>query len=131
MDAKRLKPSNLTQIKACGFLLQSSLVPQAGKLEEVMTTPKTLILVTALFAGGTSLVLAQNATRTGEQLPVAGGAAGSPTVSGPASGTTRTARHHGTRHHRMYMMAVNRTHKGSKLTPDNNAKPLSEWLHRP
>ena len=96
-----------------------------------MTTPKTLILVTALFAGGTSLVLAQNATRTGEQLPVAGGAAGSPMVSGPTSGTTRTARHHGTRHHRMYMMSVDRTHKGSKLTPANNAKPLSEWLHRP
>jgi hypothetical protein len=31
----------------------------------------------------------------------------------------------------MYMMTVNRTHKGSKLTPDSNAKPLSEWLHRP
>jgi hypothetical protein len=94
-----------------------------------MTTVKTLILVTALLAGGTSLVLAQNTT--GEQLPVAGGAAGSPTVSGPASGTTRTARHHGTKHHRMYMMSVNRTHKGSKLTPANNDKPLSEWLHRP
>src|SRR6516225_6598858 len=39
--------------------------------------------------------------------------------------------YHGTRHHRMYMMAVNRTHKGSKLTPANKAKPLSEWLHRP
>jgi hypothetical protein len=50
---------------------------------------------------------------------------------GPASISARTARHHGTRHHRMYMMSVNRTHKGSKLAPANNAKPLSEWLHRP
>jgi hypothetical protein len=90
-----------------------------------MNTPKTLILVTALLAGGTSLVLAQNSPPTSGQLPVVGGA-------GPASGTsTRAARHHGTRHHRMYMMSVNRTHKGSKLTPANNDKPLSEWLHRP
>ena len=50
---------------------------------------------------------------------------------GPASIPARTARHHGTRHHRMYMMSVNRTHKGSKLAPANNAKPLSEWLNRP
>jgi len=45
--------------------------------------------------------------------------------------STRTARHHGTRHHRMYMMSVNRSHKGSKLAPASNARPLSEWLHRP
>ena len=32
----------------------------------------------------------------------------------------RTTRHYG---HRMYMMTVNRTHKGSKLTPANNANP--------
>ena len=60
------------------------------------------------------------------------GAADSPPALGSTSGTsTRAARHHGTRHHRMYMMSVNRTHKGSKLTPANNDKPLSEWLHRP
>jgi hypothetical protein len=82
-----------------------------------MSTLKTLILVTALLAGGTSLVLAQNGPSTGGQLPVASGPHGS------ASGTsTRTARHHGTKHHRMYMMSVNRTHKGSKLTPASNAK---------
>jgi hypothetical protein len=85
-----------------------------------MTTPKTLFLVTALLASGTSLVLAQNSP-TGGQLPVAG-AAGSPATPGSASGTsTRTARHHGTKHHRMYMMSINRTHKGSKLTPASNA----------
>jgi hypothetical protein len=81
-----------------------------------MTTPKTLFLVTALLASGTSLVLAQNSP-TGGQLPVAG-----PATPGSASGTsTRTARHHGTKHHRMYMMSINRTHKGSKLTPASNA----------
>jgi hypothetical protein len=32
----------------------------------------------------------------------------------------RTTRHYG---HRMYMMSVNRTHKGSKLTPASNADP--------
>jgi len=45
-----------------------------------------------------------------------------------ASVPAQTVRYYG---HRMYMMSVNRTQKGSKLTPDNNAKPLSEWLHRP
>jgi hypothetical protein len=45
-----------------------------------------------------------------------------------ASVPDRTVRYYG---HRMYMMSVNRTEKGSKLTPDNDAKPLSEWLHRP
>ncbi|HEV2716524.1 MAG TPA: hypothetical protein VGU64_14780 [Terriglobales bacterium] len=43
-----------------------------------MITLKSLILATALLAGATSLVLA----------PVAGGAAASPAVSGPASGTS-------------------------------------------
>jgi hypothetical protein len=88
-----------------------------------MTTLKTLVVVTALLAGGTSLVLAQIGPPTGGQLPVAGGAARSPAAPGPASGiSTRTAHHHGAKHHRMYMMTVNRTHKGSKLTPANNAK---------
>src|SRR6516162_596380 len=32
----------------------------------------------------------------------------------------RSTRHYG---HRMYMMTVNRSHKGSKLTPANNANP--------
>jgi hypothetical protein len=88
-----------------------------------MTTLKTLIVVTALVANGTSLVVAQNGPPTSGQLPVAGGAAGTPAAPDLASGTsTRTAHHHGTKHHRMYLMSVNRTHKGSKLTPANNAK---------
>ena len=97
-----------------------------------MTTLKTLIVVTALVANGTSLVVAQNGPPTSGQLPVAGGAAGTPAAPDLASDTsTRTARHHGKRHHRMYMMSVNRSHKGSKLAPASNARPLSEWLHRP
>jgi hypothetical protein len=56
-------------------------------------------------------------------------APGNPAAPGAiASVPGRTVRYYG---HRMYMMSVNRTQKGSKLTPDNNAKPLSEWLHRP
>jgi hypothetical protein len=87
-------------------------------------TLKNLMLVTALLAGSTSLALAQNGPPTGGQSPVAGGAAGSRAAPGPASGTsTRTAHHHGTKHHRMYMMSVNRIHKGSKLTPTSHAKP--------
>src|SRR5215470_1859509 len=97
-----------------------------------MTTLKTFTIVAALLAGGTSLAMAQNAPATGGQRPVAGGAASNPAASGTAASIpARIARHHGTRHHRMYMMSVNRTHKSSKLTPDSNAKPLSEWLHRP
>jgi hypothetical protein len=97
-----------------------------------MTTLKSLMMVSALLLGGTSLGMAQNSAPTGGQPPVAGGAAVNPAASGTAASIPdRTARHHGTRHHRMYMMTVNRTHKGSKLTPDSNAKPLSEWLHRP
>ena len=96
-----------------------------------MATLKTLIVVTALLANGTSLVMAQNGPPTSGQLPVAGGAASTRAAPDLASGTTRTARHHGTRHHRMYMMSVNRSHKGSKLVPASNAGPLSEWLHRP
>jgi hypothetical protein len=102
--------------------LQSFLAHKQGEcgldeLEEVMTTLKGLILATALLAGGSSLGFAQNAPATTAQPPVVG-VAGS---HGPAS--SKTARHHGTKHHRVYMMSVNRTHKGSKLTPTGNAKP--------
>jgi hypothetical protein len=97
-----------------------------------MTTLKSLMMVGALLVSGASLAVAQNGAATGGQAPVAGGAVGNPAApSTKASIPDRTARHHGTRHHRMYMMSINRTHKGSKLTPANNAKPLSEWLHRP
>ena len=97
-----------------------------------MTTLKSLMMVSALLVGGVSLAVAQNGPATGGQAPIASGAAGNPAAPGTAASIpARTARHHGTRHHRMYMMSVNRTHKGSKLTPASNAKPLSEWLHRP
>jgi hypothetical protein len=96
-----------------------------------MTTLKMMI-VSALLVGGASLAVAQNGPATGGQAPVAGGAAGNPAAPVPAASIpARTARHHGTRHHRMYMMSANRAHKGSNLTPASNAKPLSEWLHRP
>jgi hypothetical protein len=88
-----------------------------------MTTLKTLIVVIALLVSRTSLVMAQNGPLTSGQMAVAGGAAGTPAAADLASGTsTRTAHNHGTKHHRMYMMLVNRTHKGSKLTPANNVK---------
>jgi len=93
-----------------------------------MPTLKSLMMVGALFVGGAGPFCA-----TANELPDASAvdrqvaAAPGPAASTPA----RTAHHRGTRHHRMYMMTVNRTHKGSKLMPANNAKPLSEWLHRP
>jgi hypothetical protein len=91
-----------------------------------MTTLKSLMMVSALLVGGAGPFCA-----TANELP--GG--WPPVAAAPDPATTpiptRTAHHHGTKYHRMYMMSVNRTHKGSKLTPANNDKPLSEWLHRP
>jgi len=84
-----------------------------------MTTLKSLMMVSALLVGGTSLGVAQNGPPTGGQPPVAGGAAVNPAASTSAWSARR---HHGTRHHRMYM-SVNRTHKGSKLTPAKNVEP--------
>lgn len=43
-----------------------------------MTTLRYLTIVAALFAGGTSLAIAQNGLPTGGEHPVAGGAAGGP-----------------------------------------------------
>ena len=82
-----------------------------------MTTLKSLMMVSALLVGGASLAVAQNGSLTGGQPP----AAGNPAT--PSPGASPARRHHGTRHHRMYMISVNRTHKGSKLTPASNAKP--------
>ena len=82
-----------------------------------MTTLKSLMMVSALLVGGASLAVAQNGSPTGGQPP----AAGNPATPSPAASPAR--RHHGTRHHRMYMISVNRTHKGSILTPASNAKP--------
>jgi hypothetical protein len=42
----------------------------------IMTTLKTLTIVAALLAGGTSLAIAQNGPATGGERPVAGGANG-------------------------------------------------------
>jgi hypothetical protein len=89
-----------------------------------MTTLKSLMIVSALLMGSASLAVAQNGPATGGQPPIAGGATGDTAAQDPAASIpARTARHHGTRHHRMYMISVNRTHKGSKLTPASNAKP--------
>jgi hypothetical protein len=94
-------------------------------LEDSMATLKSLMIISALLVGGASLAAAQNnEPATGGQLLVTGSAASKPAAPGSATSIpARTARHHGTRHHRMYMTSVNRTHKGSKLTPASNAKP--------
>ena len=85
-----------------------------------MTTLKKLMIVGALLVGGSGPFCA-----AANELPDV--SSWWPSVVAPpgpaASIPARTARHHGTRHHRMYMMSVNRTHKGSKLTPTSNAKP--------
>ena len=92
-----------------------------------MTTLKSLMMVSALVVGGAGPFCA-SANELPDESAVDRQVSAAP---GPASIPARTARHHGTRHHRVYMMTVNRTHKGSKLAPTSNAKPLSEWLHRP
>ena len=96
-----------------------------------MATLKSLMTIGALLVGTTSLAMAQAEGSSGPdgQLATSAGAADNPPAPGRGM-SARAARHHGTRHHRMYM-SVNRAHKGSKLTPASNAKPLSEWLHRP
>jgi hypothetical protein len=81
-------------------------------------------MVSALLVGGASFAVAQNGPATGGQAPAASGAADNPTLHPTPSATpTRPSRHHGTRHHRVYMMSVNRAHKGSKLAPASNANP--------
>lgn len=84
-----------------------------------MTMLPSFMMVTALLVSTASLAAAQNGPATGGQPPMGGGAAGNSAPPDPAPSVTptRTSRHHGTRHHRMYMISVNRTHKGSKLTP--------------
>ena len=95
-----------------------------GKIngEDQMTMLPSLMMVTALLVSTASLAVAQNGPATGGQPPIGGGAAGNFALPGPAPSVipTRTSRHHGTRHHRTYMISVNRTHKGSKLTPANS-----------
>jgi Tfp pilus assembly protein PilN len=85
-----------------------------------MNALKGLALTAALLVVTTSLVIAQAQGSNGPngQLTTSTAAADNP----PAR-PSRAARHHGTKHHGMYMMSVNRTHKGSKLTPSSNGKP--------
>ena len=47
-----------------------------------MTTLKSLTILAALLAGGTSLAVAQNGPATGGEPPVAGGAGGNPAAPG-------------------------------------------------
>jgi len=83
-----------------------------------MTTLKSLMTFGALLVCGASLAAAQSWPATGGQLTVADGAASKPVASGSAAPIpAQTARHHGTRHHGMYMMSVNRTPQRFKIDP--------------
>src|SRR5215472_16752578 len=57
----------------------------------MMTTLKTLTIVAALLASGTSLAMAQNGLPTGGQRPVAGGANGGGWYPGYGYGYAATA----------------------------------------
>ena len=79
-----------------------------------MTILKKLMIATALFAGGSTLAMAQNGPPTGGYPPVMGGAGGNPAVPGPAyfpEGrpsyvTSASGYHHPIKHHkRIYMSA--------------------------
>jgi len=87
-------------------------------LEASIAILKRLMMVGAMLVAGAFLAVAQNSLPTEGQAPLTSGAAGNAAAPGPAASMpARTARHHGTRHHRMYMMSVNRAHKGAKLRP--------------
>jgi hypothetical protein len=88
-----------------------------------MTTLKILMMVGGLLVAGAGpfCAAANELPDTGIWWPLVS-AAPDHLASIPA----QTARHHGTRHHRIYMMTVNRAHKGSKLTPTSNAKPQAK-----
>ena len=83
-----------------------------------MTVLKRLMIVTALFAGGSSFAMAQNGLPTGGYPPVMGGAGGNPAVPGfpyypeglgPGYTTPGIAYHHPIKHHRrIYMSAKSR-----------------------
>ena len=68
-------------------------------LENVMTMLKSLTIVAVLLAGGASLAMAQNGPATGNEPPVAGGAAGNPILD-RSNGSVRP---YTARHHRYYM----------------------------
>jgi hypothetical protein len=89
-----------------------------------MTTQKSLMMVSALLVGEAGPFYA-----TANELPGGNINDRPPVAAAPDNATpipARTARHHGARHHRIYMISVNRTHKGSKLTPASNAKPQTK-----
>jgi hypothetical protein len=68
-------------------------------LENVMTMLKSLTIVAVLLAGGASPAMAQNGLPTGNEPPVAGGAAGNPILD-RSNGSVRP---YTARHHRYYM----------------------------
>ena len=85
-----------------------------------MNTVKNLAIV-ALLVGGTSLAMAQNPAQNPPHPGVVPGAPAQSAAQTAAPSKTRIV-HHTTRHPKsMYMSA--KSHKGSKLTPINNAKP--------
>jgi hypothetical protein len=92
------------------FLLCTSGWAWLKHLEVKMTSVKALAII-ALLVGGTSLALAQNGPATGNEPPVAGGAAGNPILDAQGSGAPAR---HATRHHRSIYMSA-RSHKGSKM----------------
>jgi hypothetical protein len=81
-----------------------------------MSAMKTLTIVVALLASGTSLAMAQNGLPTGNYPPVMGGAGGNPAVPEPWSniqsnaGLEAAAPAHTTRHHKHLYMTT-RHHK--------------------
>jgi len=120
-----MPPHMATRPAAVNGLLKEVGSDSAGTpaLEDSKTTSKSLVVVSTLLVGGASLAVGQNSHATGGQPPEVGDTASN--LAAPSSAAAipaRTARHRGTRHHRMYMMSVNRTHKGSKMTPASNAK---------
>jgi hypothetical protein len=84
-----------------------------------VTTLKSLVIVGALLVRAGPFYAAANELPDASAVDRQVAATPGPAASIP----TQTARHHETRHHRMYMMTVNRIHKSSKLTPTSNAKP--------
>jgi hypothetical protein len=102
-------PSSLGTDDVLGTFSPTPRVSAAQASEVKMT--KGLVIVAALLLSGTSMAVAQNGPATGNEPPVAGGAAGNPILDAQSA---TPSRHYGTKHHRnMYMSA--RTHKGSKM----------------
>jgi len=107
-----------------------------------MTTLKSLTILAALLAGGTSLAVAQNGPATGDEPPVAGGAGGNPAaapgyygapgylaapayVAAPGPGYVRGEPRPITHHKKMYMSARGTGGKGTLKTgsaPSNHLK---------